>query len=163
MQRQITIVLAAVLLSVLAMAATPKKVLVTKLKAQNVAASVVPTMDTGLCNAVTADKRYEAVCPDVVENVMAADSMNGMLGGESACAGDSCAEMLAKRVKANLMITGSLGGLGKDKYVLTLELVDTATAKSLARVEEKVNGGTDKVYERIPGAVKKLLGKANSK
>lgn len=151
------------LLSVAASAAPAHKLFVANLTPRNVSAGVAQTIDTALCSTARADKRFDVVCPDEVKAILQADAMNAMLGGGSVCEGDGCGELLAQRVKADLMVTGSLSKLEKGKYVLTLDLVDMASAKSIARIEEQINGSEEQVYKRAPGAVKKLLAKAKHK
>ena len=161
MRRQIIAVLGVSFLSVLALAAPPKKILVVDMKAAE--AVEATALNPILCKAVFDDKRFDSACQQDVKSVLQYDQLGSMMGAGAPCAGDDCAERIAERVKADVLLTSSLAKLDakskKGSYVLTLKLIRISDAKVLGEVQEKVDGSLKAVSERIPGATKKLLAK----
>ena len=135
----------------------PKKVFVSGLSPRNVEAAKVEMIDGSICNAIHADKRFEAVCPPDIKAILEYDSLNSAFGNSSKCDNNDCWGRLAKRVQAELMFSGSVTKLDKGKFVLTLDLVDVANAKNLGHVEEQIAGTEEDLYKRAEGVVKKLL------
>ncbi|MBN2358638.1 MAG: hypothetical protein JXR83_04245 [Deltaproteobacteria bacterium] len=138
--------------------APPKKVFVSSLQPRNTAPAVVEMIDGSVCNAIHGDKRFEPVCPPDIKAILEYDSLNNAFGNSSRCADNDCWGRLAKRVQAEMMLSGSVAKLDKSKFVLTLDLVDVTSAKSLGHVEEQVTGTEEQLYKRAEDAVKKLLG-----
>lgn len=155
-----TIVFGLCLVAANVWAGPKKKVFVANLQARNLEQGVAEAIDIAICNSAHRHKSFDVTCPHEVKDVLAFDSMNAMLGGSANCEGGDCAGRIASRVKADLMITGSVAKLENGKFVLTLELVEPDTAKSRGRVEEQVTGKKDELFKRAEGAVKKLMAKA---
>jgi len=156
MLKKITIIVGICAIASGALAAPPKKLLVDQLKATNMKASAADAVGMAICHQASEDKRFDVACTSEVKPVLAYDTTMAMLGAETNCEGD-CNERLGKQMLSEYIVTGGIAKLAKGKYLLTLELIDTPTAKVLGRVEEQVNGSGDVTIERARGAVKKLL------
>ena len=79
---------------------------------------------------------------------------------ERECTGEAhCLAAIGKRLGVDLVVTGTVGSLG-DNYVLTIEAVDVATAKSQRIQSDPLRGSPDDLIEGVRVAAYKLLAPA---
>lgn len=111
------------------------------------------TLSLQVCQELAALGDYDVICTD---ELRAMAEMQQRKLDLNACSSDECLKMIGELSQADRLVTGSVGKLDKST-VLSLNLVDAASGKVLARASDKVNGGIDAVLDRIKPTLKKLL------
>lgn len=73
------------------------------------------------------------------------------------CTGElNCALDLGKRLRADWIIAGNIGGLG-DHYIINLKLIDVALQSELRRIQEPLQGNPEQLIEAIRVAAFRLV------
>ncbi|MBA2538207.1 MAG: PEGA domain-containing protein [Deltaproteobacteria bacterium] len=77
------------------------------------------------------------------------------------CTGeDKCLAAIGKKVNVDVVVTGTVGSLG-DSYILNIKAVDTATAKTLQKIQtDPLRGSPDDLIESVRVAAYRLLAPA---
>jgi hypothetical protein len=80
---------------------------------------------------------------------------------ERECTGEEkCLAAIGKKVGVEVVVTGTVGSLG-DSYILNIKAVDTATAKTLQKIQtEPLRGSPDDLIEGVRVAAYRLLAPA---
>ncbi len=121
-------------------AADKKKVVINELKATGVNPDTVTTLGDVLCSHVSnKHKDYNVVCSQDVKVILQSTNNSVLLGG---CDDDKCLSKLGGLLKADMVLTGSVGVVGK-KYVFNLSLVDVSAGASVARTSYSVDKDGD--------------------
>jgi len=147
-----------VLALTLAFSATPPakklKVVVHELATQGgIPADNGATLSLQVCQELGTLNEFDVICTDELQ---AMAEMQQRKLDLNACGSDDCLKLIGELSQADRLITGTVGKLDKST-VLTLNMVDAATGKVLARASDKVNGGVDAIVDRIKPTLKKLI------
>ena len=111
-------------------AADKPKMVINELKATGVDANAVATLGEVLCSHVAnAHKDYNVMCSQDVKVILQSQNNAVLLGG---CDDEKCLAEMGNMLKAELVLTGSIGAVG-EKLVINLTLVDVTKSLTLAR------------------------------
>ncbi len=77
---------------------------------------------------------------------------------ERECTGEEkCLATIGKKLGVEVVVTGTVGSLG-DAYILNIKAIDTATARTLQRIQtDPLRGGPDDLIEGVRVAAYRLL------
>ena len=154
----IVLVTAALVGGIALAGATKKKVLIAKTTTDAATRNAGAVVGEKLCSEAFKNKKIESFCASTLEALMKQQSNLAMLGGEQSCTGGDCTALYAKRVAAEYLVTSEVKKLGSKEYMVSVQLVRFADAKTIERFETKVSK-IELTYDAAAKGAAKVLAK----
>jgi hypothetical protein len=130
-----------------------QRVLILDIRPVGIETDAIPLITAEIAKLVDARAEYQVSTTDDLRTILTFEQTRQTMGCEEDLA---CMARISQQAKAELLVTGSIGRVGKS-FVVTISLVDAVRALPKGRVSETVDS-LDQITGVLPRVVAQLFG-----